>query len=139
MFGQDDNKKHDDEDKITVNNGFGVPSDTPPMPPSGSPGSSSSDPIVSVPSVGSVQDHGNLLDLKQDALKDLMPLVSQLDQTPEEKFKTTMMMIQATDNPDMIKDAYEAAKAIPAEKVRAQALLDVVNEINYFTHQNEAK
>jgi hypothetical protein len=44
-----------------------------------------------------------------------------------------MMMIQASDNADLIPEAYETANQIPDEKVRAQALLDVVNEINYFT------
>jgi hypothetical protein len=77
-------------------------------------------------------DH-ELLDIKQDALSALSPLVGQLEQTPEEKFRTTMMMIQASDDRTMVKAAYEAAQSIPDEKVRAQALLDVINEINYFT------
>ena len=77
----------------------------------------------------------DLLSMKQDALKQLSPLVDHLDQGPEEKFKTTMMMLQATDNQDLVKEAYEYANQIADEKVRAQALLDVVNEINYFTHQ----
>jgi hypothetical protein len=78
----------------------------------------------------------DLLSLKQDALQQLSPLVGHLEQSPEEKFRTTMMMIQASDNQSLIKDAYEAAKQIPDEKARAQALLDVVNEINYFTQQH---
>lgn len=77
-------------------------------------------------------DH--LLDIKQQALQQLSPLIGHLDQDPEEKFRTTMMMIQAADNDTLIKDAYEAALQIQDEKVRAQALLDIVNEINYFTH-----
>jgi hypothetical protein len=82
-----------------------------------------------------------LLTLKQQALQNLAPLVDHLDQTAEEKFKTTMMLIQASDNADLIPEAYEAANKIEDEKVRAQALLDVVNEINYFTQQahNEHK
>jgi hypothetical protein len=78
----------------------------------------------------------SLLELKQQALQNLAPLVEHLGQTPEEKFKTTMMLIQASDNSDLIKEAYEAANQIPDEKARAQALLDVVNEINYFTHHS---
>lgn len=79
----------------------------------------------------------DLLSIKQGALQALTPLVTHLDQTPEEKFKTTMMMIQAADDQSLIKDAYAAAQAITDEKARAQALLDVVNEINYFTqHHN---
>jgi hypothetical protein len=78
-------------------------------------------------------EHGDLIGIKQSALKELSPLVGHLDQTPEEKFRTTMMMIQASDNQALIKDAYDAAQKITDEKVKAQALLDIVNEINYFT------
>lgn len=81
----------------------------------------------------------DLLGLKQQALQSLQPLVSHLDQSPEEKFKTTMMLIQATDNSTLVKQAYEAASQISDEKARAQALLDVVNEINYFTHKDSAE
>lgn len=79
----------------------------------------------------------DLLDIKQDALQALTPLVDHLDQTPEERFRTTMMMIQASDNHSLIKIAYEAAQKITNEKERAQALLDIVNEINYFTQHNQ--
>jgi hypothetical protein len=79
------------------------------------------------------EGNDDLLDIKQSALTQLTPLVDHLDQTPEEKFRTTMMMIQASDNKALIKDAYEAAQKISDEKTKAQALLDIVNEINYFT------
>jgi len=100
------------------------------------------DPISSVggndstDTTSAVTDTNGLLDLKQDALQKLSPLLGHLDQTPEEKFRTTMMMIQASDNQALLKDAYEAAQGIEDEKTRAQALLDVVNEINYFTQSN---
>ncbi|MDB5163803.1 MAG: hypothetical protein JWS12_421 [Candidatus Saccharibacteria bacterium] len=80
-------------------------------------------------------DTDDLLNIKQQALQQLSPLVDHLDQSPEEKFRTTMMMIQASDNQDLIKVAYQAAGEIKDEKARAQALLDIVNEINYFTQQ----
>ncbi len=47
-----------------------------------------------------------------------------------------MMMIQATDASDLVKSAHDAAQQITDEKVRAQALLDIVNEINYFTQKD---
>lgn len=78
-------------------------------------------------------DDVDLLDLKQKALHELSPLVSHLEQTPEEKFRTTMMMIQASDDKSLLPSAYESAQAIIDDKAKAQALLDVVNEINYFT------
>lgn len=84
----------------------------------------------------SVHTPEELISIKQEALQSLKPLVGHLQQTPEEKFRTTMMMIQASDDQSLIPEAYEAAKAITDEKARAQALLDVVNEINYFTSQH---
>jgi hypothetical protein len=85
----------------------------------------------------STQGDDDLMAIKQDALGALAPLVGQLEQSAEEKFKTTMMMIQASDDRSLVRAAYEAAQGITDEKVRAQALLDVVNEINYFTsHQS---
>lgn len=80
----------------------------------------------------------DLIDLKQEALTKLSPLVGHLDQSPDEKFRTLMMMIQASDDQTMVKEAYDTALKIDDEKERAQALLDIVNEINYFT-QNPAK
>jgi hypothetical protein len=95
-----------------------------------------SSPAKAQPTAASLVNGSNedeLLKLKQQALQSLAPLVDHLEQDPEAKFKTTMMMIQASDNAELIPEAYEAANKIPDEKVRAQALLDVVNEINYFT------
>jgi len=90
----------------------------------------------SAPAPEPVSDSDDLLELKQGALQQLTPLLDHLDQTPEEKFRTTMMMIQAADNQALLKTAYDAAQQITDEKARAQALLDVVNEINYFTQQS---
>lgn len=78
-----------------------------------------------------------LIDIKQRALGELSPLLDQLDQAPEEKFRTLMMMIQASDDQKLVKAAYEAAHSIDDEKARAQALLDIVNEINYFTSSHQ--
>lgn len=81
----------------------------------------------------------DLIEIKRQALSQLAPLLKHLDQTPEEKFRTTMMMIQASDDVALVKTAYEAALAISDEKTRAQALLDIVNEINYFTQPTTEK
>jgi hypothetical protein len=104
---------------------------------------SSATPILP-PDDNDVQGDGNaaptssdLFKLKQQALAQLSPLVDHLDQSPEEKFRTTMMMIQASDDQSMLGTAYAAAQSISDEKVRAQALLDVVNEINYFTQNQQ--
>lgn len=77
-----------------------------------------------------------LLEIKQQALQQLSPLLSHLNQTPEDKFKTTMMMIQASDDQSLLQTAYKAAQDIVDKDAKAKALLDIVNEINYFT-QNQ--
>lgn len=77
----------------------------------------------------------DLLNIKKDALQNLTPLLDHLDQAPEDKFRTTMMLIQASDDKSLIQSAYNAAQQISDEKEKAQALLDIVNEINYFTQE----
>jgi hypothetical protein len=115
------------------------PLETPELPAVGTPDPIVSDDNVSPSSSTPSGASDELLDLKQQALQQLSPLVNQLEQTPEEKFRTTMMMIQASDDQTLLKTAYDAAQAITDEKSRAQALLDVINEINYFTqHGNQA-
>jgi hypothetical protein len=98
----------------------------------------SNDLLAGVPSMTGGSTSDALLDIKQEALKQLSPLVGQLNQTPEEKFRTLMMMIQASDDENLVQGAYEAAEAITDEKTRAQALLDIINEINYFTQQHNS-
>jgi hypothetical protein len=81
-------------------------------------------------------ESNELLDIKNKALKQLSPLVEHIDGSPEDKFRTLMMVIQSSDDQSLLKKAYEAAESIQDEKTRAQALLDIVNEINYFTSHN---
>ncbi len=76
-----------------------------------------------------------LMDIKRSALEELSPLIDQLDQTPEEKTNTLLMMIQATDDQSHIPDAFKSAKGIKDNKKRARAMLDIINEINYFTNK----
>ena len=96
-------------------------------------------PIIETPSTSTPAPapisgaNGDLLSIKQNALQSLTPLLDKLEQTPEEKFRTTMMLIQASDDQSLVQVAYDAANSIADEKAKAQALLDVVNEINYFT------
>jgi hypothetical protein len=97
-------------------------------------------PVVSPISLDDTPDTADheLIDIRQQALGELAPIIDQLDLPPEEKFQTIMMMIQASDDQTMVKPAYAAAHSIEDEKARAQALLDIINEVNYFTHQPEA-
>ncbi len=106
-----------------------------PMAPVPTPAASSPAPSSSSPKPAT---NTGLLELKQAALHDLSPLLDHLEQTAEEKFRTMMMMIQASDDQAMLADAYHAAQSIEDKKIKAQALLDVDNEINYFTQQQDS-
>lgn len=106
-----------------------------PIPPEDSPEPAS---VPEVPEKTSSSGDVDLLSIKQNALQQLKPLVGHLEQTPEERFRTTMMMIQASDDQSLVPQAYEAANSITDEKTHAQALLDVINEINYFNAQKES-
>lgn len=76
--------------------------------------------------------------IKKEALQKLEPLVSELDLHPEEKYRALMMIIQATDNKDLVNEAYQTADKIEDKKARAQALLSIVNEIEYFKSKESA-
>lgn len=80
----------------------------------------------------------DLDDIKQQALSQLTPIISDLDQAPEEKYRTLMMLIQASDDKSLIKNAFEAANNIEDKKAKAEALLNIVNEINYFSSSQSA-
>ncbi len=134
MFGQhDDQQAHSsvDDSAMVTNSSDPVVADTV--------ATQSSEPVLTTPEPETLEHHDTdgLLEIKQQALSQLSPLVSHLDQSPEERFKTLMMMIQASDNQSLIKTAYETASQISDEKQKAQALLDIVNEINYFTHPKQ--
>ena len=74
-----------------------------------------------------------LLEVKQQALQELTPIVSTIDLPPEERFDTYMMIIRASDDKKLVKPAYDAANQIVDQDKKARALLDVVNEVNYLT------
>jgi hypothetical protein len=86
---------------------------------------------------GGTGDDEELMDVKHEALEELSPLVNNLDLPPEQKFDTYMEILRASDDKTLVKPALEAAKAIEDDDKRAQALLDVVNEVNYLTQDHE--
>ena len=71
--------------------------------------------------------------IKQDALRELRPLVDKLDVTPEEKFDTYLLLLRSTDDQSLISPAFAAARVITDEARRAQALLDIIKEIDYLS------
>ncbi len=72
--------------------------------------------------------------IKKDALAELRPLVDKLDLPADEKFDTLLLIIRSTDDKTLVQSAYDAAKSITDDSKRAEALLDVVKEIDYFSN-----
>ena len=82
---------------------------------------------------------GELDGVKQAAISELRPLVDKLTLPPEEKFDTYLLLIRSTDDRSLVAPAHQAAKAIPDEARRAQALLDIIKEIDFLSgHQQPA-
>lgn len=76
----------------------------------------------------------NLDDIKKDALFELRPLVEKLNLVPEEKFDIYLLLLRSSDDKALIAPAYEAAKNIQDDTRKAQALLDVIKEIDFLTN-----
>jgi len=79
----------------------------------------------------------DLESIKKDALNELRPLVDKLNVAPEEKFDTYLLLLRSTDDQALIAPAYEAAHGIADEARRAQALLDIIKEIDYLSHPQQ--
>lgn len=71
--------------------------------------------------------------LKASALEELRPLVGKLNLPAEERFDTLLLIIRSTDDQSLLTEAHAAAKEITDDGRRAQALLDVIKEIDYFS------
>jgi hypothetical protein len=90
---------------------------------------------ISIPIVSADQDSSSdLADIKKNTLIELRPLVDKLDISPEEKFEIYLLMLRSTDDKTLIVPAHAAAKNITDESKRAQALLDIIKEIDYLSN-----
>lgn len=107
------------------------PTNTPPTPPAPKPAP------VSVP----IQEKkpanvsSDLEIIKNKALDELRPLAERINLPPAEKFDTLLLMIRTTDDKNLIKYAHDIAVQIEDKDKQAQALLDIVKEVDFFTHQ----
>ena len=79
----------------------------------------------------------DLESIKKDALIELRPLIDKVDLPAQEKFDTYLMLIRSTDDSSLIAPAYAAAQSITDETHRAEALLDIIKEIDYLSRNNQ--
>ena len=69
--------------------------------------------------------------IRQRALNSLIPLVDQLQESPERKFELFMTAVRASHSEDVLAKALGAAEQIGDPNVKAEALIDLINEANY--------
>ena len=112
-----------------------VATDTPAVPDYTAP----ANPVVPAPvSPTAIPVGGELDGVKSQAISELRPLVDKLTLPPEEKFDTYLLLIRSTDDKSLIAPAHEAAREITDETRRAQALLDIIKEIDFLSGQQAA-
>ena len=112
-----------------------VATDTPAVPDYTAP----ANPVVPAPvSPTAIPVGGELDGVKSQAISELRPLVDKLTLPPEEKFDTYLLLIRSTDDKSLIAPAHEAARQITDEARRAQALLDIIKEIDFLSGQQQA-
>ncbi len=89
-------------------------------------------PVIETPVMPSLSSD-DLSSVKQEALTELRPLVDKLNIPAEEKFDTYLLLLRSTDDKTLIEPAHETAKLIEDESRRAQALLDIIKEIDFLS------
>ena len=93
------------------------------------------DPIAAAPALPAAGD--DLTPIKTEAINELRPLVDKLDLPAEEKFDTYLLLLRSTDDRTLIAPAHAAAQGIADEAKKAQALLDIIKEIDYLSNPQQ--
>jgi len=101
-----------------------VPSETPVVP-------------FQMPTIPTLEPSTDLESVKKDAIQELRPLIDHIDLPPEEKFDTYLLLIRSTDDATLIAPAHTAAVGITDEKRKAEALLDIIKEIDYLSKKDQ--
>lgn len=84
-------------------------------------------------------DLGDSLDeVKMEAINELRPIIDKLNLPPDEKFDTYLLLLRCTDDRSLVPPAHEVAKQIEDESRRAQALLDIIKEIEYLSNKPDS-
>lgn len=94
------------------------------------------DPVVE-PDVSPNDEHvtdPTLEPIKNQVLNELRPIVGKLELPADEKFETYLLLIRSSDDKTLVEPAYQTALQIEDETKRAQALLDIIKEIEFLSN-----
>lgn len=93
----------------------------------------SDEPQNNQPSVGSGKENEVLTAAKSRAMDALVPLLDNIqDIDPERKFDICINAMRYTDNKALAEPALEAALSIAEAGPKAEALVELINEIDYL-------
>ena len=84
------------------------------------------------------EELNNLRTIRDEAINALAPNIDRMEGVDgERKIRIYMSAARITNSSKMFRLAYEAAKNIPDTVVRAEALIDVIQEVNYSINKLE--
>ena len=115
------------------------PAPVPPMSPmGGQPAQMKAAPVANpMPSMPSMGGYGrsmgygaDISKVKEAALKELFPIMDRVEVEPEKRFLLYQEMLTTMRDKAVIAPAYEAARQIRDDKVRADSLLYLINSID---------
>jgi hypothetical protein len=111
-----------------------VPDPSPVMPPVAEPAPAVVEPLPTPTVAAPVAPSSDLTGVKELALNELRPLIDKVELPAEEKFDAYLMLIRSTDDASLVQPAHAAAQAITDEKRKAEALLDIIKEIDFLSN-----
>ncbi|MCR5700036.1 MAG: hypothetical protein K6G49_01205 [Candidatus Saccharibacteria bacterium] len=89
-----------------------------------------STPTIEALSVETIPQSLSTTEVKKAALRDLVPLLNKIDMDHAQRFKVYRDIFDELKDYTVLQPAYQAAREIPDEKERAEALLYLVESIN---------
>lgn len=96
-------------------------------------------PEITIPEItpfASTASAADLDGIKSQALTELRPLIDRVDLPAEERFDAYLMLLRSTDDSTLVAPAHAAAQNIADEKRKAEALLEIIKEIDYLSRKS---
>lgn len=107
-----------------------MPDSTPEESPAATESASEPTPTIEQPDVDLAPQGLNTTEIKKAALRDLVPLLDQVDMDVTDKFNIYKDAFNDLKDYTILDPAYRTAREIPDEKARADALLSIIKSID---------
>lgn len=87
-------------------------------------------PVVEAPAAPAAEAPAGIREIKNSAIRDLLPLLDKMNINPSQKFRICCDAFETLKDYTAINPAYRAAKEIADDKERADALLYIIESID---------